>query len=73
MIDTQQPNPMHPGAAGNAISAAQKTQMIFGTIGEIAADLANDSANPVVAKYGVEAEVLAFTIQGLIGLFRAKK
>ena len=72
MDTTLQPNPMHPGAANNAISEAQKAQMIFGTIGEIAGDLANDSANPVLAKYGVEAEILAATIQGLIGLFRKK-
>jgi hypothetical protein len=46
--------------------------MIFGSIAQIAADLANDHANPVIATYGVEAEILAATIQGLIGLFRKK-
>lgn len=64
------PNPMHPAAADN--SAASKAQMIFSTIGQIAADLANDSTNPVIATYGVEAEVLAATISGLIALFRKK-
>lgn len=69
-MTTPLPNPMHP-ADPNA-SAAAKTQMIFGAIGEIASDLANDQADPVVAKYGVEAEILAATISGLIGLFRKK-
>lgn len=66
-------NPMHPGSPVNALTGAQKTQMIFATIGEIAGDIANDSANPVLASYGVEAEVLAATISGLIGLFNKKK
>jgi hypothetical protein len=62
---------MHP-ADPNAVSGAAKAQMIFGSIAQIAADLANDHANPVIATYGVEAEILAATIQGLIGLFRKK-
>jgi len=41
-------------------------------IEEIAGDLANYNASPIVASYGAAAEVLAATIEGLIGLFRKK-
>jgi len=45
---------------------------VLDVIEEIAGDLANDNVSPVVASYGAAGEVLAATIQGLIGLFRKK-
>jgi hypothetical protein len=45
---------------------------VFAIIQEIAGDLANDTSNPVIAVYGVAADVLATTIQGLIGLASKK-
>lgn len=66
-------DPMHPGADAAALTRAQHAQMIFAAIGQIAGDVAKDSTNPVIVEYGVGVEVLAATIQGLIGLFSKMK
>ncbi len=71
-MDTTQ-TAVTPAAPAAAAPKPSKVATIFAGIEEIAGDLAMDTVNPVVATYGVEAEILAATIQGLLGLFHKTK